>query len=154
MQARTAAFVAHVAALMFASAAAGTSPTTKQRVTITSKPCVDRFSLVCLRPGPDIVDAGSVDWCCYSSRFLVREGQSVLVNDPRATLAGKRGTLVVRFRTEWLDAGNAYEVGVSTWRVVGGTGAYAGVTGGGRGASAWLPRGPVSFQAEGFLMSK
>src|SRR5262249_9293340 len=116
MQARTAAFVVLAAALTFASAADGTS-TSKQRVTITAKTGVDRFTLVWLRPGPDIVDSGGVVWCCYSSRFLVRDGQSVLVNDPRATLKGKRGTLVLRFRIEWLDAGNAYEVGVSTWRV-------------------------------------
>ena len=154
VQARNAALVVLAAALTFASAAGSTSTAPKQRVAITSKAGVDHFTLVALRPGPLGYDSGGVDWCCYSSHYLNRGAQRVLVNDPRATLTGKQGTLVLRFRIEWLDAGNAYTIGVSTWKVVKGTGAYAGVSGGGRGASSWLPRGPVSFLAEGFLISK
>jgi hypothetical protein len=154
MQARRATLVVLAAALAFVSAAAGTSTASKGTVLITSKAGVDRFTLVWLKPGAAITDFGSVDYCCYTARHLVRDGQSVLVNEPRETFTGKRGTLVLRVRIEWLDAGNAYTVGVSTWRVVRGTGAYENVTGGGRGAASWLPRGPVSFRAEGFLSSK
>jgi hypothetical protein len=154
MQARTAAFVVVAAALTFASAANGTFTTSRQRVAITAKAGVDHFTLTTLTPGALGTDSGSVDYCCYTARQLVRDGQNVLVNDPRETLTGKRGTLVLRLRIEWLDAGNGYTVGVSTWKVVGGTGAYKNVSGGGRGASSWLPRGPVSFRADGFLSSK
>jgi hypothetical protein len=159
MQARNAALVVLLVALTVVSGADGTARTSKptaskQRVMITSKAGVDRFTLVWLRPGAAITDSGSVDYCCYGARHLVRDGQSVLVNEPRETFAGKRGTLVLRVRIEWLDAGNAYTVGVSTWKVLRGTGAYEGVTGGGRGAASWLPRGPVSFHADGFLISK
>jgi hypothetical protein len=154
MQASNAALVVLAAALTFVSAADGTSTATKQRVAITAKAGVDRFTLTPLRPGALGTDSGGVDWCCWSQRFLVRDGQSVEVNDPRATFTGKRGTLVLRFRIEWFDAGNGYTIGVSTWRVVRGTGAYKDVTGSGRGGSSWLPRGPVSFRAEGFLISK
>jgi len=154
MQARNAALVVLAAALTLASAAGGTSMTSKQRVAITGKAGVDRFVLKPLGPGALGTDSGSVDYCCWSAQTLLRDGQSVLVNDPRATFTGKRGTLVLRLRIEWLDAGNGYTVGVSTWRVVGGTGAYKDVTGSGRGAGAWLPRGPVSFRDEGYLSSK
>jgi hypothetical protein len=154
MRARNAALVVLAAALPFVSAADGTSTASKQRVAITGKAGVDRFTLTPLRPGALGTDSGGVEWCCYSSHYLNRGDQRVLVNDPRATFTGKRGTLVLRFRIEWLDAGNGYTIGVSTWRVVRGTGAYKDVTGGGRGASSWLPRGPVSFRAEGFLISK
>jgi len=142
------------AALTFVAAADGTSTASKQRVAITGKAGVDRFTLTPLTPGALGTDSGIVDWCCWSQRFFVRDGQSVEVNDPRGTFRGKRGTLVLRARIEWLNAGNGYTVGVSTWRVVRGTGAYKDVTGGGRGASSWLPRGPLSFRDEGFLISR
>ena len=142
------------AALTFVSAATGTSTAPKQVVTITSKAGPDHFTLVWLRPGAAINDSGSVDNHVLTDRHLVRDGQSVEVNGVLETYTGKRGTLVLRDRIEWLDAGNGYTIGVSTWRVVRGTGAYKDVTGGGRGGSAWPPRGPVSFHADGFLISK
>ncbi len=126
----------------------------KQRVVITAKAGIDNFTLAPLGPGALGFDSGSVDSCCFSSRSVIRYGQHVLVNDPRVTLTGKRGTLVLRFRIDWLDAGNGFRVGVSTWKVLRGTGAYKNVTGGGHGAQSWLPRGPVSFREEGFLASK
>ena len=151
MQARNAALVVLAATLTFVSAADGSSTASKQRVAITGNAGVDRFTLTPLSPGALGTDSGSVDYCCYSTHPLVRDGQSILVNDPRATFTGKRGTLVLRIRIEWLDAGNGYTIGVSTWRVVRGTGAYQHVTG--SGAGLWLPRGPVSFRDEGFLTS-
>ena len=157
MQARNAGLVVLAAALTFVSAAAGTSTASKQRVVITSKTGVDGFTLTPLTPGALGTDSGSFDSCCWGYRSLVRDGQDVIVNDhDRRTLTGKRGTLVLRFHNEWIDAGSGYTIGVSTWRVVSGTRAYKGVTGAGRAATVWLhpPRGPAGFQAEGFLTSK
>jgi hypothetical protein len=157
MSTRNAALVVLATALTLASAAAGTSTASKQRVMITGKVGVDRFTLTPLTPGVLGTDSGSVSFCCWGYGQLVRDGQDVIVNDHElATYTGKRGTLVVRSRNEWLDAGNGYTIGVSTWRVVRGTGAYKGVTGGGRGAASWIhpTSGPVFFQDEGFLISK
>jgi hypothetical protein len=154
MQARNAGLIVLAAALMFVSAAAGTSTASKQPITFDSKAGPDHFTLVWLKPGAAITDSGSVDNNVLTARHLVRDGQSVLVNAVLETYTGKRGTLVLRDRIEWLDAGNGYTIGLSTWRVVKGTGAYKDVTGSGRGGSAWPPRGPVSFHAEGFLISK
>jgi hypothetical protein len=151
---RAATLVLLAAAVTAVPVASGTSRASTQRVALTAKTGVDQFVLTPLGPGPLGFDSGGVNWCCWSQRSLVRDGQSVEINDPRATFTGRRGTFVVRFRIEWLDAGNGYAIGISTWKVVRGTGAYASVTGGGRGASSWLPRGPVSFQAEGFLVSR
>ena len=158
MHARNAGLVVLAVVLTFVSAAAGTSTASKQRVVVTSKVGVgDRFTLTPLTPGALGTDSGSFDSCCWGYRTLVRDGQDVIVNDhDRRTFTGKRGTLVLRFHNEWTDAGSGYAIGVSTWRVVSGTGAYKGVTGGGRAATVWLhpTRGPAGFQAEGFLTSK
>ena len=154
MQARNAGLVVLMAALAFVSAATGTSTAPKQPVTIISKAGADAFSLVWLKPGAEVTDSGSIDNDVRTARHLVRDGQSVLVNDVLETYTGKRGTFVLRDRIEWLDAGHGYMIGVSTWTVVRGTGAYKDVTGGGRGGSVWPPRGPVSFHADGFLISK
>jgi len=154
MQARNAGFVMLAAALTFVSAAAGTSTASKQPVTITSEAGADHFTLVWLRPGAAITDSGSIDNRVVTAQHLDRDGQSVLVNGVLETHTGKRGTLVIRDRIEWLDAGNGYMIGVSTWRVVRGTGAYKDVTGGGRGGSVWPPSGRISFHADGFLTSK
>jgi hypothetical protein len=157
MQARKAALVMLVVALTLVSAAAGTSTASKQRVVITSRIGVEGFTLTPLTPGALGTDSGSWGSCCWGYRALVREGQDVIVNKhDRRTFTGKRGTLVLRFDNEWTDAGSGYTIGVSTWRVVSGTGAYKDVTGGGRASTVWRHpvRGPAGFQAEGFLTSK
>jgi hypothetical protein len=144
-----------VAAAMTSAAVAGAGPSSRQqRVAITAKEGIEHFALTPLKPGLLGPDSGTAKWCCWQQRFLIRGGQSVEINDPLGTFSGKRGKLVLRFRIEWLDAGNGYTVGASSWKVVGGTGAYAHVTGAGRGAASWLPRGLVSFRAEGFVHSR
>jgi hypothetical protein len=150
------AFAIGILALLLASAAAGTSTEPKQPVTISSKAGDYRFALVWLRPGARITDSGSLDYRILTDRHLVRDGQGVRVNEVLDTYTGKRGTLVLRDRIEWTDAGNGHTIGVNTWRVVSGTGAYKDVTGRGRGAYAWLhpPNGPVSYRNDGLLASK
>jgi hypothetical protein len=157
MQARNALLVVLAVALTFVSAAAGTSTASKQRVVITSSIRVEGWTLTPLTPGAFGTDSGSMDSCCWGHRTIVRDGQDVIVNDhDRRTLTGKRGTLVLSFDNEWTEAGSGYTIGVSTWRVVSGTGAYKGVTGRGRASTVWLhaPSGPAGFQAEGFLTSR
>ena len=70
----------------------------------------------------------------------MRDGQKVTIYDGGVTtLTGKRGTLTIRDRNEWVDVSNEntrdgypHGVGIGTWKVVRGTGQYAGVVGKGR----------------------
>ena len=96
-------------------------------------------------------DAESCLAALAPGREVVREGQRVTIYDAIATQKGKRGSLVIRYRTEYVDAGNGYHVGTGTWKVVRGTGQYAGITGGGRSGAVTLDRGPWSSRAEGVL---
>jgi hypothetical protein len=142
-----------LSALGLISPAVAASAPTKQRIAITARAGINGFVLQPMGAGKLAPDSGTAEWCCWSRRLLTRDGQRVEVNNPVATLTGKRGTLVLRWRIEWLDAGNGYTIGASTWKVVRGTGVYDGISGSGRGAASWLPRGPVTFRAEGFLRS-
>jgi hypothetical protein len=141
-------------ALFLAAAPGANSGAKKQHVTITaSKSGIDNFLLVPRKGGSIQRDSGSADYCCWTQKFITRDGQTVEVNDPVTTLRSKKGELVLRERIEWTDAGNGYSIGIGTWKVIKGTGAYKGVTGAGRSASSWLPSGPVSWRNDGFLTS-
>jgi hypothetical protein len=132
-------------------------PAAKQRVAIVTKG-VDNasgsgdFVLTPLDGGAVTRDSGT-DSAVWSDRDVMRDGQSVSITDGVETLEGKRGSLKVRFRIEWVEAGNGYHVGTGTWKVVRGTGQYAQLAGGGRGGHTWLDRGrgPWSGRNEGFL---
>ena len=75
-----------------------------------------------------------------SGRDVMRDGQQVTIYPPVVwTLTGKLGNLVLRERTEWTDLGQDVNrdgdgdaIATGTWKVVRGTGAYAGISGGGR----------------------
>jgi hypothetical protein len=133
------------------SAATGTSEPAKQRVAITVKGTDHTFVLTPLTRGALKFDSGFESGCCWSRRFVMRDGQRIEVNDPLATFTGQRGTIEIRYRIEWVDAGNGYSVGTGTWRVVRGTGVYAHLTGSGRSAHSWPPAGFASGRAEGFV---
>ena len=70
----------------------------------------------------------------------MRDGQKVTIYDGgRITLTGKLGTLTIRDRNEWVDLardgngdGQNDGIGTGTWKVVRGTGQYAGIVGKGR----------------------
>ena len=61
------------------------------------------FVLTPLTPGSIHSDTGNAQFCCWTERSIMRDGQAVDVNDPKVTFVGKRGTLVVRNRIEWVD---------------------------------------------------
>ena len=108
-----------------------------------------------MRAGALKRDSGStgVGGSLPTARVAIRDGQTVAIYDPIIEkLEGKRGTLVLRSRIEYVDAGNGYHVGTGTWKVVRGTGQYAQITGGGRSGTVWLDRGPWSFRSEGLLI--
>jgi len=144
------AVAALAAAAVTLSAVAAAGPVAaKQRVVIqwTAK----GFVLTPQTAGALKSDTGTVSFCCWSQRFSTRDGLKVEVTDPEMTLVGKRGTLVVRNRMEWLDVPPGYALYTGTWKVVSGTGDYAQLAGGGRVAGVTLPNGDRKWRREGFL---
>jgi hypothetical protein len=155
MSARQAILVAVVVAATLTSLAAARPDALRQRVTITMQAgkttLVSPFVLVPLHAGPLERDSGTQMGALPPERVVMRNGQSVSLYDGVTTLRGKRGNLVIRYRSEYVDAGNGYHVGTGTWTVVRGTGQYAKVDGGGLSGNVWLDRGPWSSRDEGFL---
>lgn len=155
MKARHAVLVALAAAITLASAAAAGPGAAKQRVAITTQAkrttTVSAAVFTPLQAGALKPDSGSLVSGEPAEKTVLRQGQTVEVYDQPATFKGKLGTLVTRYRSEYVDAGNGYHVSADSWRVVRGTGQYEGATGGGRGGSVALDRGPWSSHIEGFL---
>lgn len=158
MKTRQATLVLVVLAATFtltAAAAAGPEAA-RQRVMFTTQAAqtttVSREVFSPLQAGPLKPDSGTLTAPSSPGRTVMRDGQKVDIYSGLATFKGKLGTLVTRYRSEWVDAGNGYHVATNTWRVVRGTGQYAGVTGGGRGGGVWLERTDHwSGVEEGFL---
>ncbi len=133
--------------LLFALAAA---------VTLTSVADGGTFVLTPLQAGTFNRDSGTASLAYNDPTIVIREGQRINIYRNTYTLRGKRGSLSIRERAEFVSVSNEKVpgfdftpgVGTGTWKVVGGTGAYAEVTGGGRSGvqgQPWLVR------QEGFL---
>ena len=160
MKARQAMLVALVAAVTLTSVAAAGPDAAKQRVAIYMKnPGNGTFVLRPLQPGTLKRDSGTVSLVNNGRTTVMREGQRVGILRSTYTLKGKRGTMSIRERLETVGVSNEKVpgfdftpgVGIGTWKVVGGTGAYAKITGGGRSGHQghpWLA------QQEGFLTSR
>ena len=142
-----------IAAVTLSSAASAATVGAKQRVAITITPSVGAFVLTPLTRGETKRDSGNVSWQRESERVLMRDGQRVELWIGTGTFIGKRGEFLIRFRIDWLDAGNGREAGSGTWKIIRGTGDYANLAGAGRSAHVWLPRGPAASRAEGFMRS-
>jgi len=144
--------LAGIAATLAAVAAAGPDAA-KQAIEIQSRDNGngDRFVLTPLTPGAIDPDSGTVGFCCWTQSFVTHNGQRIQVNNPQMTLTGKRGTLVARNRIEWLDLPDGWAVSTGTWKVIRGTGEYAGLAGGGIAAGVSLANGNARSQFEGFL---
>jgi hypothetical protein len=147
------------AALMLASVAAGGADVARQRVAITTQATrttsVSRALLTPLQTGTIKPDTGTLIGDSSTTRELVvRGGQSVEIYSGVSTFQGKRGSILMRFRQEYVEAGNGYHPATGTWKVVRGTGAYKGVTGGGRLGHVWLEwNDHWSSRLEGFLIA-
>jgi len=153
MKARVVALVALAAAVTLTSVAAAGPQAAKQRVAIDMKICSPgksqgTFVLTPLQAGPLKRDSGTIDsnWLSIIGRDVMRDGQKVTIYDGGvATLTGRRGTLTIRDRNEWVHLerdgngdGENDAIAIGTWKVVRGTGQYAGIVGKGRGGHAGL----------------
>jgi hypothetical protein len=154
MKARVAALVALAAAVTLTAFAAAGPDAAKQRVAINMKIYPQKtFVLTPLQAGALKRDSGTItsNWLDIPGRSVMRDGQNVTVyNGAVTTLIGKRGTLTIRDRNEWVDVGNNDSIGIGTWKVVRGTGQYAGIVGKGRNSHAGLGS-PWYARYEGFL---
>jgi hypothetical protein len=108
----------------------------QQRIAIVSpRGNTGVFVLTPLTSGPITRDSGTATACCWTRRFIKRDGQAIEINNPLRTFESKRGTFVWRASIAWVDAGSGYYVGTGTWKIVHGTGAYAHLEGHGRVAN-------------------
>ena len=141
-----------VAAVTLTAVASAGSTTAKQRVAIQVKE--GGFVLTPLTAGPIKPDTGPASFCCWTQRFITRNGQAIEIDNPQMTLTSKHGTLVARNVNGWIDVPDGYSLFTGTWKVVRATGVYAGITGGGGTAGVGLPNGNTNAMFEGFLNSK
>jgi hypothetical protein len=151
----TAIAVLAATAVTLAAVAAAGPVAAKQRVSIQLNGNGNRsFVLTPLTDGALKSDVGAVTACCWSSRHIMRDGLSIEINDPRLTLTGKQGTLVLRNQIGWVDIPDSWAVFTGTWKIVSGTGAYAKLSGGGRGAGVQLLNGTTKSAFEGYVSPK
>jgi hypothetical protein len=145
-----------LAAVAVVAAAAAAAPASgKQRIQIESKGSnTESFLLVPRTTGSIQPDKGEITYCCWTTRHVVSAGETLDVNDPHVTLTGANGTLRLRNRITWVALPQGWLIFTGNWKVVGGTGAYAGLTGRGRVVGAQNPSGYDRTQYFGFLTSK
>jgi hypothetical protein len=137
---RSALLVVLAAAVTVTATAAGGPVAAKQRVAIVMTNLPDgRFVLTPLENGAVKSDSGTTSVAVSGPTAVMQGGQAVEIFHLTFTLTGKRGTLTLRERNEWVDAGGPY-VGRGSWKLSRGTGEYAQITATGRGASAGLKR--------------
>jgi hypothetical protein len=152
------AILVSLAAALTIAAAAGAGPGSRtQRVAIfghgvAASPNAAKFTFMPLQAGSLRRDTMTESSDLGQERTVMRDGQELTIYPAIVeTFTGKLGTLVIRTRNEYAEAGSGYHVGFITWKVVRGTGQYANVKGGGRGGTVWLDSGPWSGRREGLL---
>jgi hypothetical protein len=161
MKARLITLVALATAVTMTAVAAAGRDAAKQRVAIDMKLWPQKtFVLIPLQAGPLKRDTGTLshNFLSITPRDVMRDGQKVTIYDGGvATLTGKRGTLTTRERTEWVHLerdgngdGENDTIAIGTWKVVRGTGQYAGVVGKGRSGHVGLGS-PWYARYEGLL---
>jgi hypothetical protein len=160
MKTRYAVPVVFAAMVALSSVAAAGPGAARQQVEITlsgvaipASTTPGKFVLTPLGAGALKPDSGKEASVAADQRVVTRDGQRADIVTWVTTCKGKRGTFVLRVRIEHIDAGNGFHIGTGTWRFVRGTGAYAGITGGGRVANAWVDHGSraLSERYDGFL---
>jgi hypothetical protein len=142
-----AAALALAAAITTGIASAGHAASAERVAIISPHGNSGLFVLTPLTPGPIVRDAGTATACCWTQRFIRRDGQSIEINNPLRTFTGKHGTFTMRAQIGWVDLDGGYSIGTGTWKIVRATGAYAHLEGHGRIAIITA----VAERAEGLL---
>jgi hypothetical protein len=161
MKARVVALVALATAVTLTSVASAGADAAKQRVAIDMKLYPQKtFVLTPLQAGPLKRDSGTIshNFLSIPGRKVMRDGQEVTIYvGAVTTLTGRRGTLTIRDRNEWVGLardgngdGEYDNIGIGTWKVTRGTGQYAGIVGKGRNVHVGLGS-PWYARYEGFL---
>jgi hypothetical protein len=132
-------------------ATAGSAAEKKQRVEITFHSLAKTFVLVPLTPGPIRRDSGTYSSCCWTRRFVTRDGESMEVDDPTVTMKGRHGTFTWHERLTFVDINNGYDVATGPWTITRGTGAYAHLRGHGREAAVDKQNVEVAVRDEGLV---
>jgi hypothetical protein len=114
----------------------------------------ESFVLTPMTTGAVQSDKGTIAYCCWTTRHVVVAGETLEINDPHVTINGANGTLELRNRIVWVDLPDGWSLFTGTWKVVGGTGAYARLTGQGHVAGATTPTGSHKVSYFGFLGPK
>ena len=141
-----------VAAALTTGAAMAGHAAAQQRIAISGG--IDysaRFVLTPLTSGPIKRDSGRATHCCWTRRFIQRDGQAIEIDNPLSTYEGKHGTFVYRAQIEWIDVEKGYAIGTGTWKILRGTGAYAHIEGHGRIAIVQGNYQAIADRAEGLV---
>jgi hypothetical protein len=159
MKASRTVLAAMAAVVTLTSVAAAGPGVAKQRVAIRAKGVLNQgaltpsgfgeFVLTPLEAGALVRDSGTITTVWRPVR--VRSGHRLVGHDAVSTLKGKRGSIFIGLRVEWVDTGGGSHLGRGVWNVLGGTGQYARIAGGGRSGDVWLDRGPWSSRVEGVV---
>jgi len=126
----------------------------KQRIAIdwvTNKNDTGTFTLSPLTPGPLEADEGTVAITGFGGGTTLRNGMKVWSEASGRSLKGRQGTFGLRVRLDESEMQNGAKVQVGTWKIVEGTGAYSGVSGGGRYVSVRMPNGRQFVRQEGWV---
>jgi hypothetical protein len=139
------------------SASVGTvsATTAKQKIKIEQKSSpgskVSTFRLIPLTAGPLAADSGTFTSSAKLQRTVVRNGKKVWFYSGFDNLKGKHGTMRISGLSAVTTARGGYYVGVGTWKIRTGTGAYAGVSGGGSAKAVAAPSGAAQGRYTGYV---
>ena len=148
--------VAAIAGATLVAVPTGSAAPAKQRVAIeislnlsTGK---GTFKVIPLTPGPLKRDSGTfVGGGDFKPAVIRKNGQRMTLIIGEDNHVGKNGTFRLTQRVESVDAGRGWTADTGTWSFAKGTGAYAGVTGGGGFAAAGPPTGILVAREEGYV---
>ena len=126
------AVAAAISATLLAGGATAKSASKQQRISIAIQPSVDTFVLKPLSRGRVVADSGKVNFCCWTSKSSMRDGQSVDINNPTGVFKGKHGSFTWHEIIDFVSSDNDFGVGEGTWTITHGTGVYKHLEGHGR----------------------
>jgi hypothetical protein len=153
----TAAFLIAVAAATLVAIGSAGRTVTAQRIAIEEKfnplTRTGTWRVVPLTPGAIVRESGKLTFPPGFQDGAMRNRGTVALIDGPQRLTGKSGTFVLSQDGEhadvWMGGGYGSEAG--SWKLTGGTGRYAGFTGGGRFAGVALLNGTVVVRQEGYV---